>query len=50
VLFYILSVVYGTVFVSIALALATPGIGLDNTETSPSRLLGWCARARAGAE
>jgi hypothetical protein len=42
VLFYILSVAYGTVFLLIALVLQMPGIGLDNnTPPDPSRLIGW---------
>ncbi|KAJ1623730.1 hypothetical protein T492DRAFT_1053051 [Pavlovales sp. CCMP2436] len=41
VLFYILSVAYGSIFIVIALVLHMPGIGLDNVEPDPSRLIGW---------
>ncbi len=41
VLFYILCSVYAVLFAGLAIALADPIIGLDNTVTSPYRLVGW---------
>ena len=42
-LFYILGSVYGACFFAIAVLLAHPTIGLDNTDKGPHRWLGWVA-------